>query len=159
MANDLLLRDAVRAVKLKIQSAAASATPEELAYLGTAIDRIGGRATLLEVEELGDIKIREILEATADATADFTAARDAAQASINTTRDDLVAQASTTLVETANAINHIKEAAVATVVAQKEAAATSVTEAAQALTDAAAIATQQALNGSMFVNHFYASIR
>ena len=30
MANDMLLRDAVRAIKLKIQSAAASATPEEL---------------------------------------------------------------------------------------------------------------------------------
>ena len=41
MANDMLLRDAVRAVKLKIQAAAADATPEELAYLGTAIDRIG----------------------------------------------------------------------------------------------------------------------
>ena len=51
---DLALRDAITAVKNKISSAAADATPEELAYLGTAIDRIGGRATVLEPEQMGD---------------------------------------------------------------------------------------------------------
>ena len=43
MAKDPLLRDAVRAIKAKIETAAEIATPEELAYLGPAIDRIGGR--------------------------------------------------------------------------------------------------------------------
>ncbi|MEG2004897.1 MAG: hypothetical protein RR014_02570 [Bilophila sp.] len=57
MAKDPLLRDAVKALKQKIQTAADSASPEELAYLGAAIDRIGGRATVLEVEEMGDVKI------------------------------------------------------------------------------------------------------
>ena len=60
MAKDTLLRDAVRAIKAKIETAAEIATPEELAYLGTAIDRIGGRATVLEVEEMGDIKMAEM---------------------------------------------------------------------------------------------------
>ena len=60
MAKDPLLRDAVRAIKAKIETAAEIATPEELAYLGTAIDRIGGRATVLEVEEMGDIKMAEM---------------------------------------------------------------------------------------------------
>lgn len=62
MARDPLLRDAVKSIKAKIETAAGTATPEELAYLGTAIDRIGGRATVLEVEEMGDIKIVEISE-------------------------------------------------------------------------------------------------
>jgi len=60
MAKDPLLRDAVRAIKAKIETAAGVASPEELAYLGTAIDRIGGRATVLEVEEMGDVKMAEI---------------------------------------------------------------------------------------------------
>ena len=57
---DLALRDAIAAVKNKISSAAADATPEELAYLGTAIDRIGGRATVLEIEQMGDAIKEEI---------------------------------------------------------------------------------------------------
>jgi phage shock protein A len=57
---DLALRDAIAAVKNKISSAAADATPEELAYLGTAIDRIGGRATVLEIEQMGDTIKAEI---------------------------------------------------------------------------------------------------
>ncbi len=57
---DLALRDAITAVKNKISSAAADATPEELAYLGTAIDRIGGRATVLEIEQMGDAIKAEI---------------------------------------------------------------------------------------------------
>ena len=185
MANDMLLRDAVRAVKLKIQAAAASASPEELAYLGTAIDRIGGRATLLEVEELGDIKIQETHEAAMDvraqvlagiavakdsAIAEFTqtkeecvdtinATRVLAEASIRDSRDTMVSQASSTLVETTAAIKQAENTAVASVVAYKNAATTSVSEAAKELSDASAAAIQQALNGSMFINHFYASIR
>ena len=62
MTRDPLLRDAVKAIKQKILTGAESASPEELAYLGTAIDRIGGRATVLEVEEIGDIKIAELTE-------------------------------------------------------------------------------------------------
>ena len=134
MANDMLLRDAVRAVKLKIQAAAADATPEELAYLGTAIDRIGGRATLLEVEELGDIKGREIA--------------DAASQMLEQALGSLASANQEAIAEFTNVTSQAKETAVA-----------AVTEAAQGLTDAAAIAMQQALNGSMFINHFYASIR
>lgn len=58
MADSLI--SAVQAVKDKITSSAAQASPEELAYLGTALDRIGGRATVYEVVEIGDTKIAEL---------------------------------------------------------------------------------------------------
>jgi len=51
---------AIQAVKDKISLSAGTATPEELAYLGTALDRIGGRATVYEVVETGDIKKAEL---------------------------------------------------------------------------------------------------
>ena len=46
------LKNALDNIKNKIASSADSASPEELAYLGTAIDKIGGRATVLEVFEV-----------------------------------------------------------------------------------------------------------
>lgn len=86
MAKDPLLRDAVRAIKAKIETAAAAAaaTPEELAYLGTAIDRIGGRATVLEVEEVGDLKMAELTaHAEAVATVTMATVQAASQAAID----------------------------------------------------------------------------
>ncbi len=84
MAKDPLLRDAVRAIKAKIETAAESATPEELAYLGTAIDRIGGRATVLEVEEVGDLKMAELTaHAEAVATVTMATVQAASQAAID----------------------------------------------------------------------------
>lgn len=59
------LKDAIQAVKDKIIAEAATANSEGLAMLGTAIDRIGGRATVLEVVELGDMKKREIADLAA----------------------------------------------------------------------------------------------
>jgi len=117
MARDPLLRDAVKAIKQKILTGAETATPEELAYLGTAIDRIGGRATVLEVEEMGDIKIQEITDHAAavetETIANITATKDAAEASINATKD--AAEAS---------ITATKETAIASVNAAKDAAIT-----------------------------------
>ena len=43
--------DAVDALRKKIVSAAATATPEELAYLGNALEKIAGHVTLLELSE------------------------------------------------------------------------------------------------------------
>ena len=132
MAKDPLLRDAVRAIKAKIETAAKIATPEELAYLGTAIDRIGGRATVLEVEEMGDVKMAELSAhansvetATLDTIATgadvaianvnatqtaaentITATRTAAEASVTQTKDTalaVMAQTETSTVATVNA--------------------------------------------------------
>lgn len=104
MAKDPLLRDAVRAIKAKIEAAAAVATPEELAYLGTAIDRIGGRATLLEVEDLGDVKMDEITALAAQRQADTIAA-------IDSSAGAAVAHVNATQTAATNAINAIRTAA------------------------------------------------
>lgn len=99
--TDILLRDAVRAIKAKISAAADQASPEELAYLGTAIDRIGGRATLLELEDLADAlkaEVTALVEAeratlttdvdgiVAAGIATITASRDGATADIQAAR-------------------------------------------------------------------------
>jgi hypothetical protein len=150
MARDPLLRDAVRAIKAKIETAAEIATPEELAYLGTAIDRIGGRATVLEVEEMGDIKMAEMsahatsLEsatldtiataadvAIANVTATKTAAersiaatKTAAEASINQTKNAALAVMAQTETSTVATVNAAAQAAIQ----QAAAAANSVTQ-------------------------------
>lgn len=183
MASSLV--SAVQAVKDKIALAAGTATPEELAYLGTALDRIGGRATVYEVVEMGDAKMAELTALAetlaeainADTTAelaDFVASVDAKIAAMVASANILVdtsienitgvknsatAHASSTLTATTTAITAAKTAAVAEVAAAASSVTISIDEAAAALSDAASIAQQQALNGSMFVNHFFASIR
>jgi len=67
MAASLL--SAVQAIKDKVTLSAGNATPEELAYLGTALDRIGGRATVYEVVEMGDVKMAELTTLATELTA------------------------------------------------------------------------------------------
>lgn len=139
MAKDPLLRDAVRAIKAKIKTAAEIATPEGLAYLGTAIDRIGGRATVLEVEEMGDIKMAELTEhatsietATLDtiataadvAIANVTATKTAAESSVTQTKNAALAVMAQTETSTVASVN----AAAQTAIQQAAAAANSVTQ-------------------------------
>ncbi len=115
MAKDPLLRDAVRAIKAKIETAAEIATPEELAYLGTAIDRIGGRATVLEVEEMGDIKMAEM---SAHATSVETATLD----TIATAADVAIANVTATKTAAETAITATKTVAETSVTQTKNAA-------------------------------------
>ena len=139
MAKDPLLRDAVRAIKAKIETAADIATPEELAYLGTAIDRIGGRATVLEVEEMGDVKMAEmsahataVETATLDtiataadvAIANVTATKTAAESSVTQTKNAALAVMAQTETSTVATVN----AAAQTAIQQAAAAANSVTQ-------------------------------
>ena len=150
MAKDPLLRDAVRAIKAKIETAAEIATPEELAYLGTAIDRIGGRATVLEVEEMGDVKMAELsahansvetatldtiataadvaithVNATKPAAEDaITATRTAAEASVTQTKSAALAVMAQTETSTVATVN----AAAQSAIQQAAAAANSVTQ-------------------------------
>lgn len=175
MAHDPLLRDAVRALKQKILTGAETATPEELAYLGTAIDRIGGRATVLEVEEMGDIKIAEITEhagqveaaaianitATKDiAEASAIATKDAAEASISDTKNTAIASMNSARDAAITAVNTAKDAAIAAANSNRDAviaAATSFKD--QALADVAAAAgsvTQQLVFGARA--YFYAQL-
>ena len=55
------LKNAIVAIQDKIATSAGVASAEELAYLGTAIDRIGGRATVYDVVETGEVVKDEIV--------------------------------------------------------------------------------------------------
>ena len=157
MAKDPLLRDAVRAIKAKIETTAEIATPEELAYLGTAIDRIGGRATVLEVEEMGDIKMAEmsahatsVETATLDtiataadvAIANVSATKSAAESSITATKtaaEAVMAQTETSTVATVNA-------AAQTAIQQAASSRDQAIAATQSAADAAVATAQAAAN-------------
>ena len=139
---------AIQAVKDKIALSAGTATPEELAYLGTALDRIGGRATVYEVVDTGDVKKAELTALaeqlfaaietdTTEELAAFVAAVDAKVATMTTSVGILVETSIQNIVDVKNETD----------------------AAAAALSSSAAIAQQQALNGSMYINHFFASIR
>ena len=139
---------AIQAVKDKIALSAGTATPEELAYLGTALDRIGGRATVYEVVDTGDVKKAELTALaeqlfaaietdTTEELAAFVAAVDAKVATMTTSVGILVETSIQNIVDAKNETD----------------------AAAAALSSSAAIAQQQALNGSMYINHFFASIR
>lgn len=154
---------AIQAVKEKITTSAGTATPEELAYLGTALDRIGGRATVYEVVEVGDAKKAELTALaeqlalaidtdTTEELAAFVAAVDAKIAAMTSSSNTLVETSIENITDTKIAAEtHITEVA--------NLVTSSIDEAAATLTDAASIAQQQALNGSMFVNYYFASIR
>lgn len=94
------MKNAITAIQAKISTAATSATAEELAYLGTAVDRIGGRATVYEVVETGEIVKSEIsaLNTTLQDSMhlDFTAKTDAAILTVNNTMASMVASAKAT---------------------------------------------------------------
>ncbi|MDP1605646.1 MAG: hypothetical protein Q8L93_03225 [Rhodocyclaceae bacterium] len=111
-----LLRNAVRAIKEKIISGASTATPEELAYLGTAIDRIGGRATVIEVEDVGDLQKAEITthgeQVRTAAIASITATRTTAEATITQTRTTAEASVSQTGTTTIASVNTASNAAI-----------------------------------------------
>ena len=155
MAKDPLLRDAVKSIKGKIITAATAASPEDLAYLGTAIDRIGGRATVLEVEETGDIIMQELT--------DHGAAVEAATiASINATRD--AAQTAVTDTKTAaeKSITDTKDAALSTMTTEKNKAVATAQAASQnAINDSQtasyeAIARMQAVSNTVTSRLVYA---
>ena len=159
---DLALRDAITAVKNKISSAAADATPEELAYLGTAIDRIGGRATVLEIEQMGDTIKEEVNSIIDGVKADLdTYVQSATNTQIgvldskvsesNTAITNKVAEATTIIETLVAAANGQVNTMVNNAVAQLEAASND-------LSSAAAVAQQQAINGSLFTNYFLASM-
>ncbi len=61
--SNVLIKGAIEAVRDRVQSTSASATAEDLAYLGTALERIGGKATVLEVVEVADAKLGEMTAA------------------------------------------------------------------------------------------------
>ena len=87
--TDILLRGALSALKTKIEALATSetATAEDLAMLGTALERIAGKTTAIEVEMLGEeqraavsVEVATSRDNALQAIADALAAADAAMA-------------------------------------------------------------------------------
>ena len=181
---DLALRDAIAAVKNKISSAAADATPEELAYLGTAIDRIGGRATVLEIEQMGDAIKEEISllvnQTKTDVSAnliDITNTQiGVLESRVNESRtaiddktnlmtiyvDTKLADTKTDLdnkvLECNNDVTTKVNTAETQVTTMVDNAVSQLTAASAELSSAAAAAQQQAVSGSLFTNYFLASM-
>lgn len=181
---DLALRDAITAVKNKISSAAADATPEELAYLGTAIDRIGGRATVLEIEQMGDTIKAEIAALVTQTKTDVgTNLIDITntqigilESRVNESRtaiddktdlmtiylDNKVLECNndvtTKVVESTTVIESVVTTAEAQVNTVVSAAVAQLTEASAELSSAAAAAKQQSVSGSLFTNYFLATM-
>lgn len=136
------LNTAIVAINDKIAASAAGATAEELAYLGTALDRIGGRATVYEVVTAGEAKKAELTEAAEALLQDFRSESDGVLAAAKAELNQRVAHLTGAIAQSVAAAN-----------AELDSAIGATTE----VTDSVRLSAQQALNGSMFYNHFFMS--
>ncbi len=94
------LKNAIKSIQDKITISATTATAEELAYLGSAVDHIGGRATVYEVVEVGEIVKSEIMTLNTrlqnEINLDFTTEFNDMNARVQTILATMVASAETT---------------------------------------------------------------
>ena len=58
--SEPLLRTAIKTLYTRIKAAADNASPTDLAELATAANLIAGRMTVIEIEEYGEHRIKEI---------------------------------------------------------------------------------------------------
>ena len=109
------LKNAIVAIQDKIATSAGVATAEELAYLGTAIDRIGGRATVYDVVETGELVKDEIVSlgdtVKSGITLDVTTKVTTATATVDNILANMVNSASATEVTTIKNIVDAKDSA------------------------------------------------
>ena len=165
----MALQDAIHAVYSKVQTDLTSATPEELAYLTTSLEKIGGRATVYDVIEVGETKKTEIEEVATQALIDINA--DTAEAistfetsinSIVTTSENAFTVLTDSTTVNLESIAQTAEDSVAAATASLESTIdqveSDIADAGAALQDAAAIANQQAINGSFFNLYFYGTL-
>lgn len=76
------LSSAVHAVMQGVEDKAGEATAEELAYLASATEKIGGAATLTDVVEAGEDAIKAIEQLVSNRTAELTAHGESTQAAV-----------------------------------------------------------------------------
>lgn len=126
------LKNAINAIQDKISTSATTATAEELAYLGTAIDRIGGRATVYEVVETGEIVKAEITDLSTllqnNIKLDFTTEYNDANTKVQTTLATMVASAKSTETTTLTNITNAKIAAETSINNVKSTGITAITD-------------------------------
>jgi hypothetical protein len=106
MSSLFLLRDAIGAIKDKAVSAAQTATSEDLAYISTALEKLGGNASIIEIEDFASSK-KDALQATYDG---LLSALGASVDDVSDTITGLVAATTTTVnALTASAIADVME--------------------------------------------------
>lgn len=165
-----MLKDAVQAIYNKVATDLTNASPEELAYLSTSLEKLGGRATVYDVMDVGEDKKAEIqalatqimanitLDASNQTTqfeTDVQAIIDLQTLNFNTLIANTTTEYNTLVQTTTDSLNDtIAAAQLAADGVQQE-----VADAAAALTDAAAIANQQAINGSFFNLYLYGTLQ
>lgn len=165
-----MLKDAVQAIYNKVATDLTNASPEELAYLSTSLEKLGGRATVYDVMDVGEDKKAEIQALATqiinnlgvDITSKVTQFETDVQGIITTETSNFQTMISNTTTQyqllvttTTNSINQtITDAETAV-----QAAQTDIADAAAALQDAAAIANQQAINGSLFNLYLYGTLQ
>lgn len=165
-----MLKDAVQAIYNKVATDLTSASPEELAYLSTSLEKLGGRATVYDVMDMGE-----------DYKTQLQTLANSLLAGINTDVSGISTQFETDVqaivaLETTNFNNMITEVqlqydtllattedslntTIANIQADVSQAESDIAMATSALTDAAAIANQQAINGSFFNLYFYGTMQ
>lgn len=118
------LKNAIVAIQDKIATSAGVASAEELAYLGTAIDRIGGRATVYDVVETGEVVKDEIVSLgdtiKSGITLDVTTKVTTATATVDNILANMVNSASATKATTIQHILDTKESAEMEIDSKKE---------------------------------------
>lgn len=118
------LKNAIVAIQDKIATSAGVASAEELAYLGTAIDRIGGRATVYDVVETGEVVKDEIVSLgdtiKSGITLDVTTKVTTATATVDNILANMVNSASATKATTIQHILDTKDSAEMEIDSKKE---------------------------------------
>lgn len=161
-----MLKDAVQAIYNKVATDLTNASPEELAYLSTSLEKLGGRATVYDVMDVGEDKKAEIQALATQIMANITnqttqfetdvqAIIDLQTLNFNTLIANTTTEYNTLVQTTTDSLNDtIAAAQLAADGVQQE-----VAYAAAALTDAAAFANQQAINGSFFNLYLYGTLQ
>ena len=166
------LKNAIVAIQDKIATSAGVASAEELAYLGTAIDRIGGRATVYDVVETGEVVKDEIVSLgdtiKSGITLDVTTKVTTATATVDNILANMVNSASATKATTIQHILDTKDSAEMAIDSKKDSAEMAIDNAvdvatsdinskvlelqtaASELSSAASLANTQAVNSSLF---------
>lgn len=164
------LKDAVQSVYQKVQTDLTAATPEELAYLSTSLEKLGGRATVYDVMDMGEdykVQIQNladqiISDLNIDINSKVSTFETDVQAivSLETTNfTNMIADKTTeynTLVQTTE---DALDAKIASVNADVDQASSDIAAAGAALTDSANVANQQAINGSFFNLYMYGTLQ
>lgn len=165
-----MLKDAVQAIYNKVQTDLTNATPEELAYLSTSLEKLGGRATVYDVMDVGEDKKTEIQALADQIIADLNTDLSGKVTQFNTDVQAIITletnNFNTMIANKTTEYNLLVQTTednlnliVTTAESSLETAQNDVTTAAEALSNAANIANQQAINGSFFNLYLYGTLQ